>query len=120
MNHSEQRKTRKLFEASRFLKLKTGHCILINPGYSNKEEAAVPIQQAVELPWMEIRIVKRSVQRWQQVRQYLFELGKQRDVVSREHLQQRYALAEEFFKDKKATRYDPRKVPPLDDWEETT
>jgi type IV secretory pathway TraG/TraD family ATPase VirD4 len=120
MNHSEQRKTRKLFEASRFLKLKTGHCILINPGYSNKEEAAVPIQQAVELPWMEIRIVKRSVQRWQQVRQYLFELGKQRDVVSREHLQQRYALAEEFFRDKKATRYDPRKVPPLDDWEETT
>jgi type IV secretory pathway TraG/TraD family ATPase VirD4 len=44
VNRSEERKTRKLFEPSRFLKLKTGNCILINPGYSNYQEAAVPIQ----------------------------------------------------------------------------
>jgi type IV secretory pathway TraG/TraD family ATPase VirD4 len=111
VNRSEQHKTRKLFEPSRFLKLKTGHCILINPGYSNKEEAAVPIQQAVTLPGAELRAVKRSQAIWEEYREALIERRKQRKRPSQNDLKERYAVADEFFKEMKQTAVGARKLP---------
>jgi type IV secretory pathway TraG/TraD family ATPase VirD4 len=111
VNRSEERKTRKLFEPSRFLKLKTGHCILINPGYSNAQEAAVPIQQEIRLPRAELNAVKHSTQRWQAYQQTLIEQRKNRPEPSKDDLKNRYRLADEFFKERKQTAVGVRKLP---------
>lgn len=66
-NLQDQEKTRKLFEPSRFLKLPTGHCVLLNPGYCNEKEAGVPLHKNVKLPRAEMKAVKRSESSWEQV-----------------------------------------------------
>jgi type IV secretory pathway TraG/TraD family ATPase VirD4 len=111
VNRSEERKTRRLFETSRFLKLKTGHCILVNPGYSNRDEAAVPIQQAVQLPRAELKAVKDSQEYWRGYRQGLRKLHQKRSAPTQDDLKNRYALADEFFKERKQTPMGERKLP---------
>jgi type IV secretory pathway TraG/TraD family ATPase VirD4 len=111
VNRSEQRKTRKLFEPSRFLKLKTGHCILINPGYSNAQEAAVPIQQEIRLPQAELNAVKHSTKQWEDYQQRLIEKRQQRQGPSDQDIKERRAVAEEYFKEKKQTAVGARKLP---------
>lgn len=57
---SDQERTRKLLSADEILKLPTGSCIFINPAYSSKTEANVPLQLTVKLRPDEIQKEKAS------------------------------------------------------------
>jgi type IV secretory pathway TraG/TraD family ATPase VirD4 len=116
MNISEQDKTRKLFEPSRFLKLKTGHCILINPGYSNAKEAAIPIQQAIKLPGTELRAIKQSQEVWKGLQQGLRKKSKGKPP-SQEDLMARHAAADELFKEKPQRKNKQGAIDPNDIYE---
>jgi type IV secretory pathway TraG/TraD family ATPase VirD4 len=96
-NVSDQDKTRKLFEPSRFLKLPTGQCILLNPGYRNKQESGVPLHQKISLPRGEIRLVEKSQSLWEQTRKRLKHDRVNRQKISEKDLIQRYKFAEKFF-----------------------
>lgn len=61
---SEQEKTRKLFEPAQFLKLPPGKCIFINPAYSNKNEASVPLLKAIKVPKALINIEQENDVGW--------------------------------------------------------
>lgn len=67
-NVSDQDRTRKLFEPSQFLKLPKGRCILISPGYENKEEASIPLNQMIKIPAADIRFADESVADWEAIR----------------------------------------------------
>jgi type IV secretory pathway TraG/TraD family ATPase VirD4 len=111
VNRTEQHKTRKLFEPSRFLRLNTGHCILINPGYSNGLEAAVPIQQEIRLPRAELNAVERSTDLWKEYQRHLIGKRRNRPEPSKEDLIHRYKMVEDFFKEKEQTTVGERKLP---------
>ena len=96
-NLSDQEKTRKLFEPSRFLKLPTGHCIMLNPGYRNEKEAGVPLHKNVKLPRAEIKNVKRSEKKWEQVVQDLSKKRNERKPPSSDDLKERYRISEQAF-----------------------
>lgn len=49
-NVSDTDHTRRLFSPDRFLRLKKGHCVLINPGYENREEIALPSLEKIKIP----------------------------------------------------------------------
>jgi type IV secretory pathway TraG/TraD family ATPase VirD4 len=103
INHSEQERTRKLFEPSQFLKLPTGHCILINPGYKSRKESSIPIQQNVQLPGIELQAIKNSQQLWRQFRQRLIRSRRSNEPLTSEDLKQRYQVADEFFQTEENT-----------------
>lgn len=62
---SDQEKIRKLFEPSQFLKLPPGKCIFINPAYSNKNEASIPILKAIKVPKALIDIEAENEAGWE-------------------------------------------------------
>lgn len=96
-NLADQEKTRKLFESSRFLKLPTGHCVLLNPGYRNKKEAGVPLHKGIKLPWTEIMAVKKSTKQWEGVVSELREQRNKQESPSSEDLKKRYIEGEKRF-----------------------
>ncbi|MEO0409084.1 MAG: type IV secretion system DNA-binding domain-containing protein [Cyanobacteria bacterium P01_A01_bin.135] len=61
---SEQDRTRKLFEPSQFLRLPLGKCVLINPGFTSRGEAAIPIQQRIKIPKVDIQAAEDSEALW--------------------------------------------------------
>jgi len=66
---NEQDKTRKLYEPSRFLKLPSGKAILVSPGYSNKNESALPIEQRVIIPKADLAAMAWSEKAWPSILQ---------------------------------------------------
>jgi type IV secretory pathway TraG/TraD family ATPase VirD4 len=102
INISDQDKTRKLFEPSRFLKLPTGQCVLINPGYRNSKEASVPIHQNIRLPRAELEAVKQSEETWERLRKRLVKQQKGRSLPTSEDLKKRYRATEDMFPGKKS------------------
>ena len=95
-NVSEQRQTRKLFESSQFLKLKTGECIAINPHFESRDESYIPIRQKIRIQKSEIRKASISKKLWDKVRQKLIEQSSQ-TVPTDSDLEQRSQLAEELL-----------------------
>jgi type IV secretory pathway TraG/TraD family ATPase VirD4 len=96
VNTSDQERTRKLFEASQFLKLPAGKCILINPGYSNDKESSVPIEQRVKIPAADLKAFKESEQEWEKVREQLKRSSGQRPP-STEELKKRYMASNSLY-----------------------
>lgn len=64
---SDQERTRKLFEPSQFLRLPPGKCILINPGFTSRGEAAIPIQQAIKIPKADVQASEGSEALWAKI-----------------------------------------------------
>lgn len=93
---SEQERTRKLFEPSQFLKLPTGHCIIINPGYQNKEEAGVPFKTKIKFSKAEIAASKESVKAWPDIRDELIAISPQRPITE-EDVKERYQEVDRLF-----------------------
>ena len=93
---SEQEKTRKLCEPSRFLKLPRGECILINPGQSNKDEASIPIKQKIKIPKRERQAMDESVAAWKDIRDEHIMMSTQK-VPTQADLKERYEAAEALF-----------------------
>jgi type IV secretory pathway TraG/TraD family ATPase VirD4 len=98
INFADQQRTRKLFEPSQFLKLPTGSCILINPGYRNSKEASIPIRQKIKLPTSELRLIDYSLKIWEKIRQHYVVQKKMRPNVTSEDLKHRYLIADQYFK----------------------
>jgi type IV secretory pathway TraG/TraD family ATPase VirD4 len=96
VNTSDQERTRKLFEASQFLKLPAGKCILINPGYSNEKEASVPIEQRIKIPTADLKAFKESEQEWEKVREQLKRSSGQRPPGT-EELKKRYVASNSLY-----------------------
>jgi type IV secretory pathway TraG/TraD family ATPase VirD4 len=109
VNIADQDKTRKLFESSRFLKLKTGHCILINPGYSNAKESAIPVLQVIKLPWGEMKAIEKSQEIWKELQKELQRNRKGKPPEKKE-LIDRYEAADKLF-DKKPEKKGQEKSP---------
>ena len=102
-NLSDQEKTRKLFEPSRFLKLPTGQCVLLNPGYRNKKEAGLPFVQKVKLNRGLLKSIKSSQQQWESVKQGLARERGDRYVPSSDDLKARYTYVEKNYAKQKKT-----------------
>ncbi|KYC34716.1 transfer complex protein TrsK [Scytonema hofmannii PCC 7110] len=93
---SDQEKTRKLFEPAQFLKLPPGKCIFINPAYSNKNEASVPILKAIKVPKALINIEKENDGGWEKLIISLTHKSTQRRPTQ-EDLDTRIAEVERLF-----------------------
>jgi type IV secretory pathway TraG/TraD family ATPase VirD4 len=93
---ADQERTKKLFEASQFLKLPTGKCILVNPGYSNDEESSVPMEQKVKIPDGDLRAFKNSQDKWGKVQKKLIAKSGQKELEAKD-LKDRYAMAEKLY-----------------------
>ncbi len=95
-NVSEQERTVKLFEPSQFLKLPTGKCILISPGFQSKGESSIPIEQKIKLPAAEMTAVEKSKNVWEFIRSKLIKRTSQQ-VITKDNLQVRYEAVELMF-----------------------
>ncbi|MBO3458437.1 type IV secretion system DNA-binding domain-containing protein [Aetokthonos hydrillicola Thurmond2011] len=93
---SDQEKTRKLFEPAQFLKLPPGKCIFINPAYSNKDEASVPLLKAIKVPKALINIEKENDTRWENLILRLTKKSTQRRPTQ-EDLDKRIAEVYKLF-----------------------
>ncbi|WP_218082507.1 type IV secretory system conjugative DNA transfer family protein [Anthocerotibacter panamensis] len=92
-NLADQDRTRKLFEPSQFLKLPSGRCIFINPGYGNGKEASVPMEQQVRIPQTDLRRIAASEKTWEQLRQQLSQRN-QREAPTARELELRFQAAD--------------------------
>lgn len=95
-NIAEQVQTKPLFEASDFLQLPTGRCILLNPHYKRGKAAYIPLLESIELSGDYRAILRWSEGRGERVRERLAERSSQ-VMVSQEDLGARYGLAERMF-----------------------
>jgi type IV secretory pathway TraG/TraD family ATPase VirD4 len=68
---SDQDKTKKIFSPEEILKLSTGHCILINPSYSNRQEASIPANLKVKVGNEELKHRAYSTSKFELVVQEL-------------------------------------------------
>ncbi|MBW4642688.1 MAG: type IV secretion system DNA-binding domain-containing protein [Goleter apudmare HA4340-LM2] len=93
---SDQDKTRKLFEPAQFLKLPPGKCIFINPAYSNKDEASVPLLKAIKVPKALINIEQANDSGWEKL---IVELTKKstQKRPTQEDLDKRVAEVDKLF-----------------------
>ncbi len=93
---SDQDKTRKLFEPAQFLKLPPGKCIFINPAYSNKDEASVPLLKAIKVPKALINIEQANDIGWDKL---IVELTKKstQKRPTQEDLDKRVAEVDKLF-----------------------
>jgi len=93
---SDQEKTRKLFEPAQFLKLPPGKCIFINPAYSNKEEASVPLIKQVKVPKVIQQIEGNNSAQWESLVMKLTQISTQRRP-NQDDLDKRIAEVEKLF-----------------------
>ena len=93
---SDQEKTRKLFEPAQFLKLPPGKCIFINPAYSNKEEASVPLLKQVKVPKVIQQIEGNNSAQWDSMVMKLTQRSTQRRPTQ-DDLDKRIAEVEKLF-----------------------
>ncbi|ASC70390.1 Coupling protein TraD [Halomicronema hongdechloris C2206] len=93
---SEQERTRKLFEPSQFLRLPQGKCVLINPGFTSKGEAAIPIRQTIKIPKADLQATEASEALWAKIQARLMQRSPQR-VPTTEDLERRRQLVESML-----------------------
>lgn len=93
---SDQEKTRKLFEPAQFLKLPAGKCVFINPAYSNRNEASVPLLKAIKVPKVIINIEKENDAGWEQLIVKLTKKSTQRRPTQQD-LDKRVAEVDKLF-----------------------
>lgn len=95
-NISEQERTRKLLEPSQFLKLPTGHSVVISPGFENDREAAVPLKLNIKIPSNDITAANNSVAAWPDI-QAEFAATSQQKVPTEADLKQRYLAVDQLY-----------------------
>ena len=95
-NISEQTQTKPLFEASDFLQLPTGRCIILNPNFKKGKASYIPLLESIQLSQDYKTLLSWSEARWDKIRQRLTERSTQVSI-NREDLAARYELAEEMF-----------------------
>ncbi|OLP17935.1 transfer complex protein TrsK [Leptolyngbya sp. 'hensonii'] len=97
---SEQEKTRKLFEPSQFLKLRSGRCILISPAFENNQEASLPMQVTVKVPKADLEAMATSQSAWDTLKATLIHRSAQVNYT-RQDIQNRYEDIDRRFPPRK-------------------
>jgi type IV secretory pathway TraG/TraD family ATPase VirD4 len=95
-NYSDHLQTRPLFEASDFLKLPTGRCVILNPHLKRGKTAYIPLVESVTLGSDYKTISKWCQKVWPKMRERLIERSPLQEVT-KEDLARRYDLAEAMF-----------------------
>lgn len=93
---SDQEKTRKLFEPSQFLKLRSGNCILISPAFENRQEASLPMQVKITVPAADLSAMQTSEAAWESLRDRLIRQSRQVSY-SRQDILKRYDAIDRLF-----------------------
>ncbi|HEY9828004.1 MAG TPA: type IV secretion system DNA-binding domain-containing protein [Stenomitos sp.] len=93
---SDQDRTRKLFEPAQFLKLPTGRCILISPGFANKrkKEANIPLNCEIKIAKSELKLVDEMEAGWEAVRNECIRRSTQLVPGEKDLILRRQALEE--------------------------
>ncbi|MEM6251315.1 MAG: type IV secretion system DNA-binding domain-containing protein [Cyanobacteria bacterium P01_D01_bin.156] len=91
---SEQRQTQPLISASDLLKMKTGECVIISPGFANKKEAYLPLKTKIKIPKHDQKIATLSKKIWPSIQQELVARSQARppteaDVIARQRVAER-------------------------------
>ena len=105
MNVSDNDRTRKLFSPDQFLRLGTGKCILINPGYVSRDEVDIPVLQNIKIPEQVRNLQAWSKTKWnEKVRPRLGDRSPQPKLTREElrshtetMLRERFAEAERIL-----------------------
>jgi type IV secretory pathway TraG/TraD family ATPase VirD4 len=96
---NEHHQKRHLLEPAQFAKMGTGRAVVINPAYTRRTEAYIPLLQAMKVPKSDIEEMNCSESRWDFIRQKL--IGSNGIQISdKERSQQfleRRELAEKLF-----------------------
>ncbi|MEM1278529.1 MAG: type IV secretory system conjugative DNA transfer family protein [Cyanobacteria bacterium P01_H01_bin.152] len=97
---SDHLQKRAIVEPAQFNKLPTGKCVLISPGYSRKEETAIPLITQVKIPKADIEAEDWSASKWPKVLQKLKARSPQQqrdEATSRQQIAVRIAIAQELL-----------------------
>ncbi len=78
---SDQERTRKLLSTEEFLKLPPGNCVFINPAYTSKSEASIPIKMDVKIHPSEIAKQEKAQAGWNKFVKRLRKKSVQRPVT---------------------------------------
>lgn len=98
VNISEHNQTKKLFPTEEFLKLPTGNCVIINPGFRKKDESYIPIKQKISASKEYLKIRSESGKIWEDI---LKTLGnKKKPTITEKDVKARYVLCEKLFPEK--------------------
>lgn len=62
---SDQERTRKLLSTEEFLKLPPGNCVFINPAYTDKKEANIPLKLDIKIHPTEIQKQEKAQEGWE-------------------------------------------------------
>ncbi len=95
-NLAEHTQTRPLFEASEFLQLPTGRCIMLNPHFSKGKDAYIPLLESIKLTNDYQTIITWSRQCWPKLRDRLKQRSPKKGITERE-LKARYDEAQKMF-----------------------
>ncbi|MDV2994933.1 MAG: hypothetical protein N4J56_004587 [Chroococcidiopsis sp. SAG 2025] len=90
-------------EASDFLQLPTGRCILLNPHFQRRRESYIPLLESISLSSGYKRIIQRSKAAWSSIRDLLIEQSTQM-AIAKGDLQARYKVADEMFPPRRNTQ----------------
>jgi type IV secretory pathway TraG/TraD family ATPase VirD4 len=73
ISRSLQRRTRKLFEPSQFLRLPPGSAILLSPGYGNQRQGTLPVERAIQVPPTITHMTNKSRAAWERLQSLLIQ-----------------------------------------------
>lgn len=88
--------TRPLMDASEFLGLPTGRCVLVNPHFCKGKNAYIPLLESIKLHKDYLKIINWSKNCWEGIREKLIERSPPKSVTT-EDLQKRREQAESIF-----------------------
>ena len=119
---SDHLQKRAIVEPAQLNKLPTGKCVLISPGYSRKEETAIPLITQVKIPKQDIQAEEWSTGKWPKVLQKLKARSPQQrrdEAISRQQIAIRLAIAQELLPEPRSedrdagARHARAPVPPV-------
>jgi type IV secretory pathway TraG/TraD family ATPase VirD4 len=93
---SHQLQRRALFAPNDFLRLGTGECIYVNPGYASKGQSYVPFRQKIKIPKTDLDRVEASKDEWNVLVKRL-KLNASQVVPTRKDLENRYTAADSLL-----------------------
>ncbi|NEQ47549.1 MAG: type IV secretory system conjugative DNA transfer family protein [Leptolyngbya sp. SIOISBB] len=92
ISRSLQRRTRKLFEPNQFLTLPPGMAVLMNPGYGNRRQGALPVKQVIKVSPSITGMTDTSRAAWNRLRPLLIQRS-QRPAIAAADLEVRMSHA---------------------------
>lgn len=81
---SDQERTKKLISPGELLRLPSGSCVLISPGYANKDEANIPLKLKVKIVPKELKEQEKAQQGWEKLVRGLRKRSKRKPVLDQD------------------------------------